>query len=592
MFEFKSKPRIMIVGSNVYIRSILIEAMSIKCDCLEVDSAEAALHIISETRIDIIISGLEQAGGLELIRRVQNVSPNTVVVTGGAGAGIIETIIAAMRRVAFDHIVKPFMMPQAEAVIARPYNRDDFCLPEPRHEKDFLNLLSEHTKQLEYTVHHDVLTGLPNRALFIDHLNMAASKAAREQEYLFAVVFIDLDRFKTVIDSFGYTGGDQLLIEVGKRLRGCVRSTDTVARFGDYQFTIILESIDNIYEAVRKVERLQQELLAPFTILGQEVYITASTGISISGQEGSTTEHMVRDSHTAMCRAKEQGDGRYEVYDQAMRSRVLSMLQIENDLRRAIDRKEFHLHYQPIVSLNTGKVCGFESLVRWQHQRDGLTYPDKFISIAEDSGLILQLGHWVLDEACRQMSIWLKEYSCAEPFTMSVNLSVKQLIQTELVEQIRNTLTKYQLDPRMLKLEITESAVLETSDRSTMILRELQQMGIELVTDDFGTGYSSLRYLQNFPIGSLKIDRLFVTGMSASGGNLGIVRAIIAMAKSLHINAIAEGVETVEQLTLLQSLGCGYGQGHLFSPPVDGTAAGSILARRCITAQEPLVEEN
>ena len=432
-------------------------------------------------------------------------------------------------------------------------------------------------EQLIHDAFHDALTGLPNRALFADHVKMAIQRSKRNNEKLFAILFLDLDRFKVINDSLGHLVGDQLLVGIARRLEGCLRPGDTVARLGGDEFTILLEDLAETEDAIEVAERVQEAVSQSFNIGGHEVFTTASIGIAPSTPIYNNAEDILRDADTAMYRAKSLGKKRHEVFDRVMHDRAMRLLQLETDLRRAVDREEFVLHYQPIVSLATGKIAGFEALVRWQHPEVGFIPPDEFISIAEETGLIIPIGKWVLNEACRQMSKWTRDYQPDGTLTMSVNLSGKQFTQPDLTGQVADILTETGLPAKCLKLEITESMVMENIDTAVNMLTQLRELGVELSIDDFGTGYSSLSHLHRFPINTLKIDRSFVMRMTDNGENGEIVRTIITLARSLEMSVVAEGVETPMQLEQLRSLDCDYGQGYLFSRPVGTEQALQLL---------------
>ncbi|MET0626041.1 MAG: EAL domain-containing protein [Pyrinomonadaceae bacterium] len=433
-------------------------------------------------------------------------------------------------------------------------------------------------EQLLHDAFHDALTGLPNRALFMDHVKMAIQRSRRSGDRLFAALFLDLDRFKIINDSLGHMVGDQLLVGIAHRLEACLRPGDTVARLGGDEFTILLEDLSGTEDAIDVARRVQEAVTQPFNIGGHEVFTTASIGIALSTAGYDRAEELLRDADTAMYRAKMEGKKRHVVFDKAMHDRAMELLQIETDLRRAITRKEFFLNYQPIVNLETGKVASFEALVRWRHPERGLVMPGEFVPVAEETGLIVPLGLYVINEACRQMRIWQKQGLADESVTMSVNLSSRQFSQTDLIDQVSSALRDAGLRAANLKLEITESMVMENIDTAIDMLMQLRNLGVGLSIDDFGTGYSSLSYLHRFPIDTLKIDRSFVTQMTDNAENAEIVRTIVTLARSLDMNVIAEGVETSEQLRQLGSLGCDYGQGYLFSRPVGAGQAVELLA--------------
>ncbi|HEU4595138.1 MAG TPA: EAL domain-containing protein, partial [Pyrinomonadaceae bacterium] len=440
-------------------------------------------------------------------------------------------------------------------------------------------------ERLMHDAFHDALTGLPNRALLIDHIKLTIARSKRREGHLFAVLFLDLDRFKIINDSLGHMIGDQLLVGVARRLETCLRDGDTVARVGGDEFTILLEDIEHETEAVSVAERIEKEMSAPFHLSGHEVFTTVSVGIAPSTTGYDDPEDILRDADTAMYRAKSLGKARHEVFDKAMHAFAVNLLQLETDLRKALERREFYMLYQPIVALDDFHLCGFEALVRWQHPERGLISPMDFIPVAEDTGQIVAIGEWALFEACRQMRRWQKQFPTDSPLFISVNLSSKQFMQPNLIEQVRTIIEKTKLNPRSLKLEITESAVMENIDTTTEMLRQLRSLGVQLAIDDFGTGYSSLSYLHRFPIDTLKIDRSFVTRMVDNSENIEIVRTIVMLAQVLGMDVVAEGVETKEQLALLRKLGCENGQGYYFSRPTNTTEAEKIIAVTCARPQ-------
>ncbi len=442
----------------------------------------------------------------------------------------------------------------------------------------------------------DALTGLPNRILLLDRITRAIYRARREPETLFAVMFLDLDRFKMINDSLGHLVGDRLLIEFARRLEHSLRATDTVARplfehtiarLGGDEFTILLEDIKDVNNAVKVAERIRRELASPITLDGHEVFTTASIGIMVGGAEYDNAEDVLRDADTAMYSAKSRGKARYEVFDAEMRIRAVERLQLETQLRWALARDEFCLHYQPLVQLDTGRLIGFEALIRWQHPERGLLPPSEFIGVAEENGLIVPIGWWVLEQACRQMKEWQRTIPGADSLTICVNLSSKQFFQAGLYEQVERQLRDSGLDGHFLKLEITESAIMTDPDSTCSTLNRLRTLGVRVGIDDFGTGYSSLSYLRHFPIDTLKIDRSFVEKMHSDPKDAEIVQTIVTLAHNLIMDVVAEGVETIDQRDHLQTLGCEYGQGYYFSKPVNAEAVEALLfngPNACTTA--------
>jgi len=433
----------------------------------------------------------------------------------------------------------------------------------------------------------DPLTGLPNRLLFIDRVGRLVEHAKRGKDQLFAVLFLDLDGFKMLNDSMGHLIGDQLLVGVANRLEKCLRSTDTLARLGETftvarlggdEFTVLLDGIKDPSDAKRAADRMMKALASPFILGGKEVFTSVSVGIALSNSAYEQPEDILRDADTAMYRAKSLGKARYEVFDADMRANVMARLQLETDLRLALERGEFQNFYQPIVALASGEIVGFEALSRWQHPTRGFVGPNEFIPVAEETGLIRELGWWNLREACRQISEWRASAIAHRHLTISVNLSAKQFLQPNLVEDIRKLLSELGLPPEALKLEITESTVMADPSAAAEMLQQMKALGIRLAIDDFGTGYSSLSYLHRFPLDTLKIDRSFISGMGDAGEGMEIARTILPMANNLRLDVVAEGVETIQQVALLQKLHCKYAQGYYFSRPLSAEGAAELLA--------------
>jgi diguanylate cyclase (GGDEF)-like protein len=421
----------------------------------------------------------------------------------------------------------------------------------------------------------------------MERLGRAIAHGKRRPEYRFAVLFIDIDRFKVVNDSLGHMVGDELLKAVAQRLVGCLRPADTAARLGGDEFTLLLDEIGDVSDATRVAERFQKELSKPFDLNGHEVAPTASIGIVISVSDTGKSAYeqpddMLRDADIAMYRAKALGRSRHAVFDEAMHARALALLRLETDLRRALERQNLRVYYQPIVSLETGRISGFEALARWQHPERGLIPPGEFIGLAEETGLIIPIDQWVLREACSQAMLWQERYPAAEgdaPLSISVNLSSKQFTQAGMVSQIDTIIRETGIRPGDLKLEITESVLMENSKSAAEMLLELKALGIRLSIDDFGTGYSSLSYLHEFALDVLKIDQSFVGRMGGEEDHAQIVETIVTLAHNMKMQVIAEGVETADQLARLRGLACDYGQGYFFSRPLDSEAAGSLLSR-------------
>ncbi len=449
---------------------------------------------------------------------------------------------------------------------------------------------------LAHNAFHDGLTNLPNRALFLDRLQHALTLSKRHANYKFAVLLIDIDEFKIVNDSLGHTAGDELLIKIGQRLKDAVRRADTVsrprgnglvdkpinddtlARLGGDEFTILLDDIRDPIEAVRVAERVQSELATPFVVNQQEIVISASIGITASTSPHTQAEDLLRDADIAMYRAKRAGKARCEVSDTAMHDAAVKRLRLETDLRKAFDQGEFRVFYQPIVSLQTGKITGFEALTRWQRP-EGILPPIEFIAVAEEIGLIIPMNRQLRREACQQLRSWQSEFPANPPLTMSVNITPKEFAQPDLASEIGKTLAEIGFDPACLQLEIIETIAMGDAEKSGQVLAQLKALGVRMSIDDFGTGYSSLSRLRRIPVDTLKIDRAFIMNMNSDPESHEIVRVIIMLAHNLGLKVVAEGTETEEHIRLLKQLNCEMAQGYSYSRPADAQAMLKLLAR-------------
>jgi diguanylate cyclase (GGDEF)-like protein len=430
---------------------------------------------------------------------------------------------------------------------------------------------------LAHGARHDPLTSLPNRAELLDRVQRALDRGQHVSDSRFAVLFADLDRFKHVNDSLGPAMGDRLLVEIAGRLEAGVRPGDLVSRVGGDEFASLLWDVAEVGTAVGVAERLLKEMRRPFDLGGEEVFAEVSIGVAMGGPAYKRADELLRDAETAMHDAKSQGRSRCIVFDDRMRARAVAIQRLETDLRRAIEREEFFVHYQPIVSLESGRIVGCEALARWRHPVRGLVQPADFIPLAEENGQIIWIDRWVLGASARATRAWQVEFPSEPPLTISVNLSGKQLAQPRLVEDLQRIIGDAELDPRTLKLEITESSVMQNAEAALEILERLRGMGVQLLIDDFGTGYSSLSYLQRFPFHTVKIDQSFVKTMHTNAKNREIVETIVSLSRKLGMTVLAEGVETAEQVAQLRRAGCGYGQGYFFSRPIDGDAFRGML---------------
>ncbi len=433
-------------------------------------------------------------------------------------------------------------------------------------------------EQLRHNTLHDALTNFPNRTFLMERLEKALRRVEREENYIFAVLFIDLDRFKVINDSLGHQVGDRLLIAITHKFASIVRASDTVARLGGDEFVILLEPIKNISNAIRIAERINEELQYPIELENHQVLTSASIGITLSSVNYHQGSDLLRDADIAMYRAKNRGKARYELFDQEMYDQAIKRLQLEHDLYNALENQEFQVYYQAIVCLETEKIIGFEALIRWQHPQQGWISPNEFLPIAEETGLILPIGEWILHSACQQLAQWQTQFSMARGLKISVNLSVKQLKDPSFLEKIDGILTQTSLEGKSLQLEITESMLMENLDELSDILWQLKAREIDLSIDDFGTGYSSLSYLHRLPIDNLKIDRSFISSMGQQRDSRDIVQTIINLARQLGMTTIAEGIESNEQLNQLKVLQCGKAQGFLLSKPLPTNVVEKLLS--------------
>ena len=554
----------------------------------EQEADRASAHVIQVSTFLIptfIFFGLTAA--LLLIRTITNPMKKLLEGTVAVSEGNLSYRIIQKGRDEFTELAKNFnqMVAQLQATTV---SKKRLETSEDKLKQINANLLAEIAErqrmeeQLQHDALHDVLTDSPNRALCLNRLEHVIERAKRHEAYSFAVLFLDLDRFKVVNDSLGHLIGDQLLIAFVHRIEACLRPGDTLARLGGDEFTILLDDIKDASSAIHTAKQIQKELTLPFNLRGHEIFTSVSIGITLSASDYEQPQNLLRDAETAMYRAKERGKACYEIFDPGMHQNAVVRLQLENDLRRAIERQEFQVHYQPIVAIETGRLCGFEALVRWQHPDKGIVYPTQFIPVAEETGLIVPLDQWVLRQACRQICLWQKQYPANIPLTISVNLSAKQFSQPNLALQVKQILQDTGLDACSLKLEITESVLMDNAESAKSMLLQLKALGIQLLLDDFGTGYSSLSYLQRFPIDVLKIDRSFISNTNVGGQDFKIVQTIVTLAHALGMDVIAEGVQTETQLAFLNQLQCKYAQGYFFSKPMNTEVTEMLIAaNRC-----------
>jgi diguanylate cyclase (GGDEF)-like protein len=569
------KARILIADDDPQIREMLHALLREDYDCAQVCSAEEALALLRTDEFDLVLSDITMNGisGLEMVPEVLHLAPDTVVIMI-SGEQTIESAIAAMRVGAFDYITKPFDLRHVEAAVRRGLEHHALREAKRLHENHLEELIKQRTAERDYLAYHDALTDLPNRVLFEDRLVNALTLAHRNGQKL-AVFALSLDRFKKFNDTLGHPMANQLLRAVAERLTSCVCKGDTVARTEGDEFSLLLTSIGGTESVAEMARSIQESLKTPFTLEGHELYVTASIGVGLYSDDGADAQTLLKNAGAALYRAKQQGGNNYQFYAADMNARAFKRLSLENQLRRALERSEFAVYYQAQINSDTRQIVGAEALVRWQHPELGLVSPAEFIPLAEDTGLIAPIGEWVLRTACAQNRSW-KEMGLA-PLRIGVNLSQRQFQQTDLVEMVGSALTESGLDPDCLELELTESSIMQNAEQAVATLRQLKEMGIKISIDDFGSGYSSLTYLKHLPLDSLKIDQSFVRDMTTDSNDAAIVMTIIALAHSLKLQVIAEGVETEDQSRFLRLLKCDEMQGYFFSRPVPAEAFEHLL---------------
>ncbi|MGD1713653.1 putative bifunctional diguanylate cyclase/phosphodiesterase [Dapis sp. BLCC M172] len=585
-------------GDVFLILEMLRLANTTQFNTTQVERLEKAITQLQQNEFDVILLDLNlpDSKGIETVISINEQAPYTPIVvltvTNSQELGV-ETV----REKAQDFLIKEqvstaFLVRSIYYAIERKHSESEILLQKHHLEQRIaiqtqeLNQLQQELQhiiyqrqnieeELLYNASHDSLTNLQNRAWFLERLSHVLEIAKRDATYFFSILLIDINRFQVLNTSLGYPTGDQILREFANLLQTIIRSEDSVARCGGDEFAILVENSQSCGEGIRLAQRIQEGLKSPFKFDQQEVIISVSIGIVCDCNVYENGENILRDAHLAMKEAKESSQVDYAIFNQDMHSLTLKILELEQDLQQALKRQEFILYYQPIISLTSQNLVGFETLLRWQHTKKGFIPPGEFIPIAEETGLIVEIDDWVFRNACLQLKAWQENFPQARNIFLSVNLSARQLNNSSLTNKIQQILTETQVSGENIKLEITETTLMENAVKAVDILSELQQLNIKLSMDDFGTGYSSLSYLQKFPLNSLKIDRYFVNQMDNSQEDLEIVGTIIALAHTLEMEVIAEGIETAAQLDILQSLGCEYGQGYFLSYPLkveDATA--------------------
>lgn len=573
--EEYQKASVLIIDDDEQIRSLLVTVLGGNYRCRTAGSAEEALTALADAAFDLVISDIDMRGmsGLELVPHVHSMSPDTVVLMI-SGDQDIETAIEAMRAGAFDYITKPLDLRHVEAAVERALDHCRLLREKRRYKEQLERLLTQRIAEVDRLAYYDTITDLPNRTLFEDRLTQAVS-IARSADQTLGVLFISVDQFKKVNDTLGHGPGDGLLREFAERLKSCISETDTVARFGNDEFAVLQTHIEGTKDVVETIGSLSQVLKFSFDLNGQELFATASVGVSLFPLDGQDSQTLLKNAGAALYKAKTSGGANYQFYTADMHAMASRRLALETNLRRAIHNEEFLIHYQPRVSVDSLEITGVEALVRWQHPQLGLISPAEFIPLAEDTGLIVPIGEWVLRNACLQNKRWQDQGFA--PIHMAVNISARQFHEQDVIETVIRTLDETGLAPEYLELELTESSIMKNADLAADVLIRLKRMGINISIDDFGTGYSSLASLKRLPIDALKIDQSFVRDATTDPDDAALVMAIITLAHNLRLKVIAEGVETEEQLRFLHLLRCDEIQGFLFSKPLPVEALVSLF---------------
>lgn len=561
-----SPASILVVDDEPQIRGVLCELLGRDYKCVEAASAEESLELLRGEQFNLILTDIVMGGmsGLEMIAHVRQLAPETIVIMISAEQ-TINNAIEAMRAGAFDYVTKPFNLQQVMMAVQRALDYRALREAKLRYEADLEELVRRRTAELAHVSLHDTVTGLYNRAFFEDYLGRALAQSYGGGPR-HALILFDLERFKQVNDTLGYRAGDSLLRLVAERLSAPAREDDVVARIGGDKFARFVPLVNGPEDAAEIAHRIREALTSPFEVEGRELFVTASIGISLYPVDGQDFQTLLKNATAALYRARQQGGDGYQFYTADMNDTAARRLTLEHRLRRAVERGELSVYYQPKIDLDTERIVGMEALVRWHSPELGAVSPAEFIPLAEDSGLIIPIGEWVLRTACAQSKRW-QDRGLAR-LRVAVNLSARQFREPNLSAKIRQTLDETGLESHCLELEITESSIMERADSAVKALGELREMGVEISVDDFGTGYSSLGYLKQLPIDTLKIDKSFVREVTTGRDSAAIVQAIIALAHNLRMKVVAEGVETEDQLRFLHLLRCNYAQGYLFSKPL------------------------
>jgi diguanylate cyclase (GGDEF)-like protein len=573
--DLKKQPKILIIDDDEQVRNLLNEILSDGNDCMVAGSAEDALALLSTENFNLVISDIKMGGisGLELVPRVLEQTPDTVVVMI-SGQQTIDYAIESMRAGAFDYITKPLDIRQVLAAVRRALEHHELLREKRRYENHLEDLVKERTAEVEHLAYYDRLTDLPNRVLFADRCAQALAIAQRNQ-YQTGILLVSLDRFKKINDTLGHDAGDVVLTEAAARLRNCVGEADTVARSDGDEFALLLTQVSEARNLADVSLSITEAFKPPFQLGRQEVYVTVSIGIGVFPLNGEDHSTILRNAGAALYRAKKLGGNNCQFYAAEMNALAVKRLCLETSMRRAIENEEFITYYQPVVNLATGEVIGAEALVRWRHPEFGVLPPAKFIGLAEDTGMIVEIGDFVLRTACAQTRAWQDRGFGS--LRIAVNVSARHLQHANFLDRVVQTLKETRLDPLCLELELTETSIMENPEAAAELLSEIRNLGARVAIDDFGTGYSSLSYLKRLPIDTVKLDRSFVKDATSHPDDAALVMAIITLAHALGLKVIAEGVETDEQMNFLRLLRCDEAQGYLFSKPVPAKVFESAL---------------
>jgi diguanylate cyclase (GGDEF)-like protein len=567
------RENILIIDDEAPIRNLLCEALKQDYICTVAASAEEALSLLEQNNFALVLSDIDLGGtsGLEIIPQIRKKEPDAVVVMI-SGNESIDSAIEAMRVGAFDYVKKPFDLDHLGITVKRALDHHTLLNTKRQYESHLEEVVRERTEQLNYLANYDALTGLPNRILFEDRLSQALMSARTESH--FAILFIALDRFKRVRDTLGHSLGERILQEAANRLKSCVDDDATLSRFESDEFALLLTRIEGPEDVVNVIGNIDRALRLPILVDDKEIFVTTSIGVSFYPDDGNETQHLLKNASTALALAAADGGNSYRFYAVDMNSQAVERLTLENGLRRALERSEFELFYQPKIDISTRQIVGMEALIRWQHPELGLVPPNEFIPLAENTGQIVPIGEWVLREACSKGQIWRDE---GFALNLSVNLSARQFQQQDLLKFIVEVIRETGFDPGHLDLEVTESSLMKNAGLAVSTLAELRKLGIRISIDDFGTGYSSLGYLKYLPIDILKIDRSFISDVTTNQDDAALVTTIITLAHNLRLGVVAEGVETEEQLQFLEGLKCDEWQGYLYSRPVPFDSFSELL---------------